>query len=145
MSWITLTEADVLTRLSSPELTALKSAAKGVGQADPLPEIIEQVTDKIRGYCAAHRQNQLGDAGTLPPRLVSTALVMIRYELATRLPGMGSLIDALRQKEYDTAIDLLKAVAKGDFALTDPDDTTDETSPAPTPRTSAKTRADLPG
>lgn len=132
MSWITITEEDVKTRLAGAELTAFKTAALSPGQSNPLPEIISQVTDEIRGYVAACAHNTLDAAGTVPPRLLAPALNMIRYRLATRLPGMKGLIDELRQKEYNDALAVLKDVAACRFAVEDPDgDATSTTSPTP--------------
>lgn len=69
MAWIFLTEADVLTVLSEPELTAYRSKATATGQADPLIPTVAQVTELVRGYVGAHASNRLGpdDTLTMPP------------------------------------------------------------------------------
>jgi len=121
MSWITITTGDVQTRLTGPEMDAFRTAATAFGQVDPLPEIIAQVVDEIRGYIAACSENRLGAAGTIPPRLLATAINIIRYRYATRLPGMSSLIDPLRVAEYNDALRLLQQVAACDFSIEDPD------------------------
>ena len=86
MAWITLSTEDIRSRLAAAELSALSSAALAEGQSDPLPEVITQVVDQIRGSIAGNQQNTLGPSGTLPERLKSAALNIIRFELATRLP-----------------------------------------------------------
>ena len=120
MSWITITEDDVKTRLTGAELSAFRTAALAAGQTDPLPEVIAQVTDEVRGYIAACPRNSLGAAGTIPKRLLGAALNIIRYRVATRLPSMKALIDGLREGEYKDALTLLRQVAACDYAIEDP-------------------------
>jgi phage gp36-like protein len=140
MAWITITESDVQTRLAGAELTALKSAALATGQTSPLSDIIAHVVDEMRGYIAACAANTLGQAGTIPAKLLSAALAMIRYRLATRLP-VKSLLTEDRVKENEAAIRLLEQVAACKFAIEEPatPDTT-ETISSPTPRLTARTR-----
>ncbi|MDR1304469.1 MAG: DUF1320 family protein [Verrucomicrobiales bacterium] len=120
MNWITITETAVQTRLTGAELNAFRTAAMAVGQGDPLPEVIAQVTDQVRGYVAACPNNALGATGTIPKRLLASALDIIRYRVATRLPQMAGLIDALREGEYKDALTLLRAVAACNYAIEDP-------------------------
>ncbi len=119
MSWISITESDVQSKLAGAELAALKTAALASGQTNPLTEIIEQVVDEVRGYIGGNRANTLGAAGTIPQKLLSAALAMIRYRLATRLP-VKSMITEDRKAEYDGAIRLLEQVAAGKFSIEDP-------------------------
>jgi hypothetical protein len=133
MSWITINEDDVKTRLTGAELDAFTGAALAQGQADPLPDIIASVTDRVRGYAAACARNRLGAPGTVPARLRGPALAVIRFELANRLPKMGRLIDDLRRAEYDNALRLFQQVAGGDFVIEDPDAATDAGARGPLP------------
>jgi phage gp36-like protein len=119
MTWITITASDVKTRLTGVELTALQSVALASGQADPLDEVVSQVIDEVRGYVAANPKNTLGDAGTIPPKLLSAALAIIRYRLATRLP-VKSILTEQRVKENEAAIRLLERIADNKFAIEDP-------------------------
>lgn len=120
MSWITLNEAGVLTKLAGPELAALKTAALGTGQPNPLPEVITQVVREVRGYVAANLRNVLGEADTIPDELAAAALARIRYELATRLPVASLLTEARREANRD-AIALLARVARGEFLVVPPE------------------------
>ena len=140
MAWITLNESHVATRLTGPELAACRSAALAPGQANPLPEIVRQVINEVRGYIAANRQNTLGAGETVPDKLESCALAIIRYRLADRLP-LKSLLTQERVSENEAAIRLLRDVAKGDFAVEEPTEAATEplagaASPRITPRTS---------
>lgn len=115
--WIELTEDDVLTRLAGPELAAYRTAAKKEDQDDPLPATLAAVTDEVRGYVSACRENTLGPANTIPPRLKSAALDIARYRLTTRLPLK---VTESRQREYENAIRLLEQVARCAFRVEDP-------------------------
>jgi phage gp36-like protein len=139
MAWITLVEADVVSRLSSPETAALKSAALATGQADPLAEIVSQVIQEVRGYVAAHRANQLGAGETIPDRLKSAALALIRWRLVNRLPVKGLLTEE-RAREREEAITLLRDVAAGRFAIDAPTTLTDEVESATAPAITARDR-----
>lgn len=131
MAWITITENDVKTRLAGAELSAYTTAARASGQANPLPEIIEQVVDEVRGYIAANKSNQLGAGMTIPQKLLRATLNMIRYQLITRLPIS---ISAERKDDNDKAVALMQQVATGKFAVEEPVDADTELIPAPTPR-----------
>ena len=120
MSWIALTEAHVLTKLTAPEVAALKTAATATGQADPLPEIVAQIVREVRGHVAGCAKNTLGPAGTIPDELQGAALNRVRYELATRLPVASLLTDARKESNRD-ALTLLQRVASCQFALVQPE------------------------
>jgi phage gp36-like protein len=117
MAWVEITEADVQTRLAGAELSAYRSAAKASGQADPLSEIITAVVDEVRGYIAACDRNTLGAGTTIPSKLKSATLNLIRYRLITRLP---IAISDERKEEYRDAINLLERVSDCRFAVEDP-------------------------
>lgn len=149
MAWITLTEADVLRTLAGPELQALKTAALAAGQDSPLPGVILDAANEVRGYIAANRANRLGPAGTISDKLRSAALAMVRYRLADRLP-VKSLLTQTRIDENNDAIKLLRDVAAARFVVDEPDviDTTDRVpspSPSITPRVLTFTRCDQDG
>lgn len=119
MSWIPLTETEVITKLSGPEIAAMKTAALAPGQPNPLPDVITQVIKEIRGYVAACERNQLGDGETIPDELKGVAISRIRFELATRLP-VASLLTDDRRKANDNAIRLLENVAGCKFLIVQP-------------------------
>lgn len=115
MSWGPLTADEIKTRMSGPELTALQTQALASGQADPLPDIISQVTDEVRGYIAASSV-PLGQAGELPPQVRAAAIAIVRWRLGGRLAagGVENLFQTEpRRKEYDDALALLRDVAAG--------------------------------
>ncbi|MFH0907190.1 MAG: phage protein Gp36 family protein [bacterium] len=134
MAWIPITEDDVKTRLAGAELAAYKSRALAAGQADPLPEIIEQTVDEIRGYIAV--RNTLQNGVTIPSKLKSAALALIVYRVITRLPVS---VSRERTDENTRAEELLKLVADGKFrveeATTPSTEASGSQSPMITPRT----------
>lgn len=131
MAWLALTDTEVKTRLAGAELTALQTAALADGQTDPLPEIIEQVVDEVRGYISSGGYT-LGTSQTIPARLVGSALALIRYRAATRLPSSG-MLDEDRRNEYKDAIRLLERVSEGKFSIEEAITPDTEISGAPAP------------
>lgn len=119
MSWVTIAESDIITKLSGPEISAMKSAALAAGQANPLPEIITQVVAEIRGYVAGCSSNTLGEGATIPSELLGTAIARIRYELATRLP-VETLLTEPRKTANEDALTRLRDVAACRFAIVPP-------------------------
>lgn len=130
MSWIALTEDDIVTKLSGPETAALKTAALQSGQADPLAEIITQVVREIRGYVKACDRNALGEGATIPDELLGAAINRVRYELATRLP-VASLLTEARTESNRNALSLLKEAAACRFTLEQPETEAEEESASP--------------
>jgi len=130
VSWITLTEADVLSKLAAPELAAMKSAALGVAQANPLPEVIAQIVREVRGYVAACDSNRLGTGATIPDELLGAAINRVRYELATRLPVASLLTDARKEANRE-ATALLVRVSTCSFRLEQPAEVSGENLAAP--------------
>jgi phage gp36-like protein len=130
MSWITLSADDLLRSLSGPERQALQSAALGAGQSSPLPGILADITQEIRGYLAARPEASLGPAGTIPPSLTTAALSRARFEAFTRLPVTRALLTEDRVEANKQAIALLRDVAAGRFRVESPEGLHPEPGPA---------------
>jgi hypothetical protein len=124
MSWLTITVDTLKTRNAGAEVTALQESALGDGQTDPVVEIIQMVTDEVRGYIAT-ANIPLGAGATIPSKLLLAAINRIRFEAATRLPG-GSMLDDDRRSANDAAVRLLERVADGKFAVEEPTTEDDE-------------------
>ncbi len=131
MAWIILTEALVLGKLAGPELAALKTKALAVGQDNPLPDVIDQVTREVRGYVKANANNLL-DANpySIPDELTTATLNRVRFELATRLPVSSLLTEDRRQANRD-AIAMFRDVAAGRFTIQQPGNVSTEQSAGP--------------
>lgn len=121
MAWIALTTNDVRERLSWPELDAFQNWHRAPNQVDPIPETISGVVREVRGYVGGCSRNTLGTDGTIPEELYHAALALIRWRLATRLPGCGpDLLDEARKTEYEDAKELLRAVSRCQFGIESP-------------------------
>lgn len=98
--WIKVTEDELRTHLSAPERQALASAA--VDTSKILNDEIHNWTEAWRGRL---RKNHVIDKRKdyVPSELLQFVLIHIRYSSFTRLPQMESLLDYLRQKEWDRA------------------------------------------
>lgn len=120
--WITITEADVLTVLSGPELDSYRNAAKAGGQADPVAPVIAQVSALVRGYVGACGRNRLGAPGTIPEKLSAPALDLIALRLPQRVRYVAN---EARKVNAQEALRLLERVANCNFEIEEPlvDDT----------------------
>jgi len=130
MAWITPAESDVLTVLSETELATYRAAATASGQADPLAPTLAQVVDMVRGYVGAYKPNTLGLPGTIPQKLLATALDLVAVRIPQRV---GVPPKDVRQMAANRAVRLLEQVAAGTFNIEEPDSPTLETTEAPRP------------
>lgn len=138
--WVTITEADLLTQISGDELEALREAALGAGQTDPVQPTINQVTNYVRGRVAACQQNTLGAGNTIPDELMAHALALIVLQFMTRPAGTVIQQSESRQKAAALAEDILRDVAKCLVAIEQPATASDEVIASPTPSISGNTR-----
>ena len=132
MAWIEFNSANYLNANSAPELESLRAAATGEGQADPVDAIAATVVNSIRGSVAV--KNPLGPDGTIPEELLREAMSIFRFEATLRLPGVQMLQDDSRRKAYDAAEALLRRVEEGKFAVSAPDEESEDAmggAPAP--------------
>jgi hypothetical protein len=134
MSWITITEEDLKTRLSADELAAVR-AQIGANDNDPVAGIITAVTNLVRGYVGV--QYVTGDVGTIPEKLLDSALSIVCVRLLSRLPMS---ISQTRLDEKSEALKLLDQVAKGLFDIDEPEIRTTESSGLTGPKISAPDR-----
>lgn len=130
MSWSTITEAKLLVQaISGVELAALRAAALGSGQVDPVQPSIDQVTGEVRGYVAACKQNTLdADTAKIPDRLMAAACMMVAVAIIGRVPGYD--LDEKKKAALENALRLMRYTATCEFAIEDPV-SGDESSPRP--------------
>jgi len=123
MAWIPVTEALLLTAISGDELTGLREAALGDGQADPVAPTIARIVDRVRGDIATSGKYLVpADTSLIPDRLLDAALALIVMRFMSR-PAAAVIDDAAgtRAKAAAAAERLLERVAQGNFAIQDPD------------------------
>jgi hypothetical protein len=137
--WLTLTLADLSVSKAAALVTALQSAALGAGQPDPLPEVIVNVTQRIRMEIAAGGKTRLSaTTTTLPPSLKSLAVRMVLREGQSRLNAVGALpLSEDERQESRDDLRFLERIAKGEITVEEPDD------PAATPTVQAATPSPL--
>jgi len=133
MAWQTITEADLLTAISGPELTAVRNAALAQGQADPVQPAIDQVTRIVRSRVAACARNKLGAGNTIPDELLGYAVAMIIWKLPLRAAGLVIDEQDGRRQAHQEAVAALNQVAECKFAIEPPDTVSDEAVSAPSP------------
>jgi hypothetical protein len=140
MSWITITEADLLTAISGDELTGFREAALASGQADPVAPTIAQVIDLVRGYVGGCKTNQLGPSGTIPQKLLAPAIDIIVARIPNRV---GKSPKPGRADNQKSAIELLERVASCNFDIEEPATLSTEQPSSASPSFSGRTRRDV--
>ena len=119
MAWITITEKDVLTVLSGPQLEGVREAALDPIQPDPIAPTVSQVVALVRGYVAGNPANQLGAGETIPAKLMAPALDLIAVRVPQRI---GQSPSEGRKDLAKDAIRLLERVSEGKFDIEEPAD-----------------------
>ncbi len=119
MSWIELTEEKFLEQITGAEANAIRTAALGTGQGEPLTATLAKVVQQVRGYIAANINNTLGAGDTIPQELESAAVAIARYTALNRLP-IKTLLTETRITEYKDALTLLRDTAAGKFVVEKP-------------------------
>lgn len=127
MSWRAIIEADLKTQISGDELAAVREAALAENQEDPVQPTITQVTKEVRGFVAACTQNVL-DANPLfvPDELIGHAVAIIVPRLMGRVAGLAIDKDDTRKNALNTAMGVMRSVAKCEFVIVQTEDPTEE-------------------
>jgi hypothetical protein len=130
MSWIKYTPTEADTLLGPAELAVVSQHLS----LDARGDILQSVISQVRGYCAA--RGALGPEGSIPPECRHALRSLYRYSLLSSLPT-GSLLTDARQQEKTSAEAYLKAIGKGEVAVTRPTEaatpsTALNTAPGPT-------------
>jgi hypothetical protein len=121
MSWITLSEDELLARLSSTELDSIQSAGETT-PTDRITGILSQVTELVRGKVATCAENLalMGPAGTIPSELQWAAVTIARASLIASLPISNGETDP-RQEEFREATRQLDAAARCELKIASED------------------------
>lgn len=86
MPWITLTEEDLLKTKMAPLMAALRTAALGPGQDDPVTAAVADVIARIRNKVATCATNKVdADTAAIPASLKSLACRLVIVEAKSRL------------------------------------------------------------
>lgn len=130
-AWITLSEADIQTELNGQEFEQWRNAAKYGGEVDPVANILASVTNFVRGYIARDPDNTLGPTGTLPACLKEVALPIVTLRIMKRSFGEVSDPSGARKAAAETAMGILRDIAKGEGpSIPYPEDPVEDSRPA---------------
>jgi hypothetical protein len=120
-SWIILAVEDVEDYLLAPQLNALRNAALGSTQADPLPQIIRDVASRIRAEVQGCPSNKVSPVPySIPPSLKQAALAIIIARAQTRLTVLKLTEDQVR--DFQSAERYLERVAACKVPVEQPED-----------------------
>lgn len=118
-TWISISPADLPTAKAAALVDALATAALGEGQADPIPEVIANVTVRIRAEISAGGKTVLDrDATKLPPSLKALAVRMVLRDAQSRLNALGALpLSDDERKEWDQDVRYLERIGRGEVGV----------------------------
>lgn len=105
MAWVKLDTDLLKTHLADSEQEALNTVAvdaNDILQAE-CDHWAEAWRGRIKKYHTIDRR-----AGYVPTQLLAFILVHVRYSSFSRLPGMETLLDQIRRREWDAANDIFK-------------------------------------
>jgi hypothetical protein len=120
MAWVTLTESDILRKVSSPELAALRTKVLADGQADPLAEEIAACVRQVRAKVKV-RNVPASDESLIPDELLTAAADITTWRLIGRLP-VKSLATDERKLAYTDGLAALDDAADGKMVITPPEE-----------------------
>lgn len=147
VTWTTLTAASLDTAKAASLVAALRTAALGAGQPDPIPEIVADVVNRIRMEIEAGGKTVVSaDPAKIPPSLKRLGLRMVLREGQSRLNALGGLPlsdDEVREGKED--LRFLERIADPRNSLTvelpdDPAASPTVQSSQPSPQISAPER-----
>lgn len=116
-----LTEEKIRAFLADAEITAFDNAGAEGTLPQRMQKLILSVCSMVSGYVNASGRYPYLQPGTpcVPEELEHCALVLVRHAMMADLPDMSSLEGGIRAREYNAALDVFKAVAEGNFYLSD--------------------------
>lgn len=118
MAWQTISENDLLQKISGSELAAFRAAVLGNTQGDPVAECITNQVETARGYIARNINNLPLNAGeTVPHKLVGPVTDLIILDIMSRAAGTVIDPDNIRRKNAERATALLRDVARAMFVI----------------------------
>ena len=120
-TWTTIQIEDLYDYLCAAQLSALQNIQLSEWQINPIHEIIDDVTARIRAEISGNKLNLLSaDKTKIPQDLKSCACYIILESAQTRLPSLKLTADQIRLAS--DAKDYLKRIAQGEIPVSIPDD-----------------------
>lgn len=107
--WRQLTKRDLEGTLSQKELDVYRQSAGG---SRPIEDLLDRTAEMARGYCRAGRSVVVPhEAGLVPESLISACCDYAAYDVLKRMPVP---VNEDRRLARTQALDLFKAIAKGE-------------------------------
>jgi hypothetical protein len=98
--WREVVEGDMQRHVLNPQLNALRTAALGSGQADPLEGALADAVADVRVAIESCARNRVSStAGTVPPEWVKWTCYLALAAMQTRLPSLKLSEDQRKQVE----------------------------------------------
>lgn len=121
MAWIRPKEKNLCAYMAQDEIDAFRQYMgfdpdNDSGMQDPVIDVLNDIATMVRGYCKAKVDK--ADPFSLPQSLMSSAMVIARYRILTR---MSLDVNDARKEDYSRAMEHLSLVAKGDVIVESPD------------------------
>ncbi len=119
-TWITLQISDLNDYLAANQVQALQTIALANDQGNPINEIIDDITARIRAEISGNHNNILSTNKTeIPHELKSCACYLILEAAQTRLTGLQLSNDQVRMANESR--EYLKRIAQGEIPVSLPD------------------------
>ena len=110
MAWRRLTKADLGATISQKEIDAYRQSAPA--GTDAVADLLSRTAEMARGYCRANRAVKLpADGESVPGSLVAACCDYAAYDVLKRQPVP---VGEDRRLAREQAVELFKAVARGD-------------------------------
>lgn len=134
-NWIIITDADLNDHQVAELVTALREEALGDTQGDPMPGIIAEVTNELRGAIAFSGRYELDAAAAAVPKSLRE---MVAKKIVRVMKGrLGQALAKDEERDADTYESRLKSLVKGEWPVDAPDA---PLSPVPVQSTAATPR-----
>jgi hypothetical protein len=119
--WITIKIEDLYAYLIAAQVDVLRKCALAKNQNDPVVEIIQDISLKVRAQIVSCKKNTLSQQPyAVPPELKSETCILILEVAQTRIPGLKLTVDQIRLA--DQARLQLQKVASGEIIISVPTD-----------------------
>lgn len=118
MSWIAITDADVLDEITPAENATLKNIQ---GATDKLPRILDRAIAKFRGAIQAGGMT-LGAAGKIPESIADDVVSYARWKFLTSIPQAKAMQTEERKDAYTEALKTHEALRTGKYPVENPSD-----------------------
>ena len=138
--WLILTAGMLQARIAAAEYNALTAAVISSGQSDPIPQLLSDVTERVRLAIRSGGES-LGAVNTVPASLRRAALAIAKHDLFSRIAVLRTLAEGAKN-DAEKAERMLERVEEGKVKIEAPE-TADETETGNAAEYGSDTKIDL--